>query len=69
MVFIHGVTLRAAVFLAHRRYFIDRGYSPAEFNATTYADGGLTLMYWMHMRCSDVKQVRIVLVGEINTGK
>lgn len=30
IVFIHGVTLRAGIFMAHRNFFLNKGYSTSE---------------------------------------
>lgn len=57
MIFIHGVTLRAGVFLGHKEYFMKQGYKSSELYATTYADGGYTPMYYCSMKCEDVKIV------------
>uniref|UniRef100_A0A914DKZ8 Lipase EstA/Esterase EstB family-containing protein n=1 Tax=Acrobeloides nanus TaxID=290746 RepID=A0A914DKZ8_9BILA len=58
IIFVHGVTLRAGIFLAHRDYFIKKGYKPSELYATTYADGGITPMYHCPMRCNFVREIR-----------
>uniref|UniRef100_A0A914EE93 Triacylglycerol lipase n=1 Tax=Acrobeloides nanus TaxID=290746 RepID=A0A914EE93_9BILA len=58
VIFIHGVTLRAGVFLGHKEYFMKQGYKNSELYATTYADGGYTPMYYCSMKCEHVKIVR-----------
>uniref|UniRef100_A0AC34FDC8 Triacylglycerol lipase n=1 Tax=Panagrolaimus sp. ES5 TaxID=591445 RepID=A0AC34FDC8_9BILA len=58
IIFIHGVTLRAGIFVPHVEYFISKGYTRAELYSTTYGDGGRTPMFNKDMECADVKQVR-----------
>uniref|UniRef100_A0A915ER57 Lipase n=1 Tax=Ditylenchus dipsaci TaxID=166011 RepID=A0A915ER57_9BILA len=58
VVFVHGTTLRASVFAAHKTFFMERGYSESELYATTYADGGQTPFFSKPMYCTDVKQIR-----------
>lgn len=58
VVFVHGTTLRANVFAAHKTFFMERGYSESTLYATTYADGGQTPFFSKPMYCSDVKQIR-----------
>ncbi|KAI6181765.1 hypothetical protein M3Y98_00864300 [Aphelenchoides besseyi] len=63
VVMIHGTTLRAGVFLEHRRFFINNGYNPGELYATTYSDGGLSPLFSKKMECADVKQVRNMILA------
>uniref|UniRef100_A0A0N5BXG7 Lipase_3 domain-containing protein n=1 Tax=Strongyloides papillosus TaxID=174720 RepID=A0A0N5BXG7_STREA len=65
-IFIHGTTIRAAIFLQSRKYFMDRGYKSGELYATTYGDGGLTSFFYKTMNCEDVINVRnfIKIVSE-----
>uniref|UniRef100_A0A914QD24 Triacylglycerol lipase n=1 Tax=Panagrolaimus davidi TaxID=227884 RepID=A0A914QD24_9BILA len=58
VIFVHGLTLRAGVFIPHYYWFLNKGYSPGELYATTYADGGITPFWSKPMYCADVKQVR-----------
>ncbi|KAE9555550.1 hypothetical protein FO519_001221 [Halicephalobus sp. NKZ332] len=58
IIFVHGVTLRAGIFMGHVQYFHHAGYSMAELYGTTYGDGGITPMFFKAMECNDVKQIR-----------
>uniref|UniRef100_A0AC35GJN7 Triacylglycerol lipase n=1 Tax=Panagrolaimus sp. PS1159 TaxID=55785 RepID=A0AC35GJN7_9BILA len=58
IIFIHGVTLRAGIFVPHVEYFLSKGYNRSELYSTTYGDGGRTPMFNKDMECADVKQVR-----------
>lgn len=39
VIFVHGVTLRAGVFLSHIQFFHQNGYTMAELYSTTFGDG------------------------------
>ncbi|VDM45430.1 unnamed protein product [Toxocara canis] len=56
VVFVHGVATTANVFVKHREYFIQHGYSPAELYATTYGDGGLTEAFDVPILCRYIQQ-------------
>ncbi|TMS39339.1 hypothetical protein L596_005881 [Steinernema carpocapsae] len=58
VIFLHGVTQRAGVYLSHRTYFEEHGYDRNELYATSWGDGGLTPMYDVTLKCEYVKQVR-----------
>uniref|UniRef100_A0A7E4ZR93 Lipase domain-containing protein n=1 Tax=Panagrellus redivivus TaxID=6233 RepID=A0A7E4ZR93_PANRE len=58
VIFVHGVTLRAGVFVPHRAHFMKKGYNSYELFATTYGDGGQTPMFSKDMRCEDVVHIR-----------
>ncbi|CAK5017959.1 unnamed protein product [Meloidogyne enterolobii] len=82
VIFVHGVTLRAGVFVSHRNYFLGKGYSTSEASfdthknnflkiilklyATTYADGGHTPFYMNELECSSVKQIREFILAVHN---
>lgn len=51
------MTLRAGVFLEHRKFFMSNGYGHGELFATTYSDGGLSSLFVKKMECKDIKQV------------
>ncbi|KAK0399595.1 hypothetical protein QR680_003126 [Steinernema hermaphroditum] len=67
VIFVHGVTQRAgAFFWTHRLMFEMSGYNRWELYATSWGDGGVTLMYNEMLKCSHVKQIRdfIIAVNE-----
>ncbi|VDK72096.1 unnamed protein product [Litomosoides sigmodontis] len=67
--FVHGALARAAVFLAHREYFIYRGYSWSELYATSYGNG-INSAIFDGVHCKYIKQIRQMLVAVNNyTGK
>ncbi|KAL7079231.1 hypothetical protein ACQ4LE_001846 [Meloidogyne hapla] len=66
VIFVHGVTLRAGVFVSHRNYFLGKGYSTSELYATTYADGGYTPFYMNELECESVKQIREFIIAVHN---
>lgn len=59
IIFVHGVTSRAVVFVGHRNYFISRGYKSAELYATSYGDGGVTPFMQGAIDCDLIKQVKL----------
>uniref|UniRef100_A0AC35TWL8 Lipase_3 domain-containing protein n=1 Tax=Rhabditophanes sp. KR3021 TaxID=114890 RepID=A0AC35TWL8_9BILA len=58
VIFVHGTTTRAGIFLPHRNFFLANGYQEGELFATTYSDGGMTGLYQKTMNCEDVKIIR-----------
>ncbi|KHN84013.1 Lipase EstA [Toxocara canis] len=63
VVFVHGVATTANVFVKHREYFIQHGYSPAELYATTYGDGGLTEAFDVPILCKYIQQIRQLIIA------
>lgn len=63
IVFVHGVTLKAAAFLSHREYFLRRGYTLPELYATTYGDAGKTSALDTEIQCAFIKQIRRMITA------
>ncbi|VDN02255.1 unnamed protein product [Thelazia callipaeda] len=69
VLFVHGALSSAQIFLQHRYYFIQQGYSWSELYATSYGDGfSSTIFDGVH--CKYIKQIRLMLIALNNyTGK
>uniref|UniRef100_A0A0N5AT77 Lipase n=1 Tax=Syphacia muris TaxID=451379 RepID=A0A0N5AT77_9BILA len=63
VVFVHGVTLKAAAFRAHCHFFKLNGYTSADLYATTYGDGGTTSAMDTAVDCNFIKQMRDMFVA------
>ncbi|CAG9534040.1 unnamed protein product [Cercopithifilaria johnstoni] len=65
VLFVHGAFSRAAIFLKHREYFIDKGYSSSELYATSYGNG-INSAIFDGVHCKYIKQIRQMLVAVNN---
>ncbi|CAB3411310.1 unnamed protein product [Caenorhabditis bovis] len=61
VVLVHGITNTAGTFRGHRNHLANVGWSDETIFATTYGDGGKTLMPMVDMKCQYVKQVRYMI--------
>uniref|UniRef100_A0AC35F6D4 Triacylglycerol lipase n=1 Tax=Panagrolaimus sp. PS1159 TaxID=55785 RepID=A0AC35F6D4_9BILA len=66
VIFVHGIMFRAGNWMLNYYHFLLNGYTSAELYATTWGDGGATLLCQKTFTCEDVKQVRqfIIAVNE-----
>jgi hypothetical protein len=61
VILVHGITNKAQRLSTIRHHFMHRGgYTNGDIYATTYGDGGKTIVFFVSMQCDYVKQVIVV---------
>uniref|UniRef100_A0A0N4Z8M7 Uncharacterized protein n=1 Tax=Parastrongyloides trichosuri TaxID=131310 RepID=A0A0N4Z8M7_PARTI len=71
IIFIHGATGSGSTFKDIRAFFLNNGYINGDIYGITYGDNGLTPLFFVSFKCSDIKLIRrfILLVSNYRKSK